>query len=133
MDVDSHIVILRKSLDAFPFIKLAILYGSATTGRLRTTSDFDVAVAMKKKLTLDQRMDICLALEEATRRTVDLLDLQVVSGVILHQALTTGRLILVRDHELYADIMKRMLFNQADMMPYYHRMLTERREGFLMT
>ena len=65
------------------------------------------------------------------KKQVDLVDLQSVSGTILHQALTKGNLVFVKDKNLYAEIIKKMLFNQADMMPNYNMILKKRREEFL--
>ena len=50
---------------------------------------------------------------------------------ILKQALSKGVLVQNLDKALYARLIIRMLYNQADMMPYHYRILRERRERFL--
>lgn len=115
----------------FPDIQVCLVYGSAAAGRLRRDSDLDVAVAAHSKLGLEKRMSIQEALARGLGVEVDVLDLHTVSGVILHQALTTGVLVFARDHELYGDLISKMLFNQADMMPYVRRMMKERRDRFV--
>ena len=122
---------IKGALSGFDDVKVCLLYGSAIQGRLRPDSDLDVAVASDTALNHEQKMVLRSELERATGREVDLLDLQSVSGPILHQALTKGEVVIVRDHLLYAGIMKRMIFNQTDMMPYYHRMLEARRRAFV--
>lgn len=122
---------LRRALEAFPEIRLAILFGSVAEGRLKPDSDLDIAVAGERELTLEDRVSIQDRLASAAGREIDLLDLRAASGVILHQALSRGRLLLVKDHALYGTLISRMLFNQADMMPLTRRILEERRMRFL--
>ncbi|HMP73734.1 MAG TPA: nucleotidyltransferase domain-containing protein [Kiritimatiellia bacterium] len=122
---------VSEELANFPDIQVCLVYGSAAAGRLRRGSDLDVAVAARERLGAEKRMSIQEALVRGLGVEVDVLDLQAVSGVILHQALTTGVLVFVRDHELYGDLISRMLFNQADMMPYVRRMMKERRDRFV--
>ena len=71
------------------------------------------------------------ALAKVFARPVDLVDLQSAAGPILAQILTKGRLIYCTDHALYAEIMKRMLFDEADMAPYRRHILTERRKAWI--
>lgn len=123
--------LLKAELGLFPEIKIGLLYGSAARGRLTRDSDLDMAVAGASRLDSSAYANIKMHLSDVTRRDIDLLDLQAVSGIILREALTTGKIVLMRDRQLYGDIIRRMLFNQADMMPYYHRILRERREAFL--
>lgn len=122
---------IAQTLSCEQDIKLCLLYGSAAAGRLRADSDLDVAVAGERALAPERMMDLRFRLAEATGRDVDLLDLQAVNGTILHQALTRSNIVFVRDHALYASIIQRMLYNQADMMPYVRRMLAVRRQVFL--
>ena len=122
---------IKGALSGFADVKVCLLYGSVVQGRLRPDSDLDVAVASDTVLDHERKMALRSKFERATGREVDLLDLQSVSGPILHQALARGEVVMVRDHLLYAGIMKRMIFNQADMMPYYQRMLEARRRAFV--
>ena len=70
-------------------------------------------------------------LAEISGRPVDLIDLRVVSGPILQQVLTRGKLIYCSDRALYAELIRTMLFNQSDMIPYYDRILAERRKVWI--
>ena len=101
----------------FPQIVFAALFGSAAKGRLTEQSDVDIAVAARERLSVETRGELAVALSSALGREVDLVDFQTVSGLILEQALCTGKIVKNADHELYARLMKRLWYNQADMMP----------------
>jgi uncharacterized protein len=118
-------------LERYPDIKLCVLFGSAAKGRLRAESDVDVAVAAVRALSIAEKLALLGDLALATGRGVDVVDLRQAGGYVLQQALTTGVVILKTDKQLYAAVLKRMLFNQADMMPLYSMILEKRRERFL--
>ena len=120
----------RETLRDFPEIRLAILFGSAAGNRLRPDSDVDIGVAADEPLSLNDTLDLQAALSHATRREVDLVDMQAVSGLILQQILTTGAM-LQKDVETYAALMKRMLLEQADMLPYTQRVTRTHVERYL--
>lgn len=122
---------LASTLAAQPGIKLGILFGSLARGRARLESDLDLAVAADQPLESEAKMALITTLAQISGRAVDLIDLQAVGGPMLLQALTTGKVIYCADRLLYAELIKKMLFQQADMMPYYRRMLTERRQQWL--
>jgi len=82
-------------------------------------------------LTADQKQALIEELVSMLGRPADLVDLQESSGTLLHQILTKGELIFCNDYALYARIINKMLFNQADMMPYHNRILKERRERWI--
>ena len=127
-DLDTEI---RHVLEDYPQIQLATLFGSAARNQLTDHSDIDIAVASQTALSLDTRLELTDRLTQALHREVDLVDLQSVSGTILAQSLCHSRVILKKDVVLYADLIKRLWFNQADMMPYTRRILAERRRRFL--
>ena len=118
-------------LEQFPQVKIAYLFGSAARAQLTSTSDIDVAVAADTKLPLETRLAIATRLSKTLHREVDLVDLQDVTGEILQQSLCKGTQILQKDTSLHADLIKRLWFDQADMMPYRRRILSERRRRFL--
>jgi predicted nucleotidyltransferase len=118
-------------LAAHPAIRLGILFGSLATGRNRGDSDIDIAVAAGKPLTVNQKMALIGDLAQLLGRPVDLIDLQVTRGPLFRQILTRGRVIYCSDRALYGDIIRTMLFYEADMTPYYERILTERRQRWL--
>ena len=118
-------------LEQFPQVQIAYLFGSAARAQLTSTSDIDVAVAADTKLPLDTRLAIATQLSKALHREVDLVDLQDVTGEILQQSLCQGTKLLQKDVGLHAELIKRLWFDQADMMPYRRRILAERRSRFL--
>ncbi len=90
-----------------------------------------MAVAAETKLPLETRLAMAIQLSKALHREVDLVDLQDVTGEILQQSLCQGINLLQKDAGLYARLMQRLWFDQADMMPYRRRILAERRRRFL--
>lgn len=122
---------LRTVLQKYPFVRLCLVFGSEASGRSTARSDLDVAVAAEASLQPEARLELMEALSTATGCVVDLVDLTAESGPILKQALSKGKIVQNTDKSLYARIIARMLFAEADMMPYYRRILQERRERFL--
>ena len=122
---------LRNILDRFKDIKVCIVFGSVAAGKASPSSDLDIAVAGERPLTEDMFLELMAAFSDTTNLEIDLIDLMSVSGPVLKKALTTGRIILNLDKTLYARLISRMVFDEADMMPYYHRTLRERRKRFL--
>ena len=118
-------------LARYPSIKLGIVFGSLAEERATPESDLDLGVAATQALDTVMKTTLIEALAEITGRPVDLVDLQAVSGPILQQVLTQGQLIYCTDQMLYAALIRDMLFNQSDMMPYYDRMLAERRKAWI--
>ena len=122
---------LRQVLSRYPHIRLCMVFGSAATGRSASGSDIDIAVAAAQPLAADARLELIEAFSSALHSEVDLVDLMADRGHILRQALSKGRIVRNDDKSLYARLISRMLFNQADMMPYHDRILRERRMRFL--
>ncbi len=118
--------VLTGVLEGYPAVEVALLFGSVACGRATAGSDVDVAVAARRPLPLDERVDLQAAMSAAVGREVDLVDLQAVSGPLLAEAMTGGR-VLRKDNDLYAELIKKMWFNQADMMPLVRMILEQRR------
>ncbi|MFA5701401.1 MAG: nucleotidyltransferase domain-containing protein [Desulfuromonas sp.] len=118
-------------LDKHPPICLALVFGSASSERLTAASDIDIAIAAQRPLSVDERAVLNIELSNALGREVDLIDLHQVTGLILQQALLTGRTVKKTDTEVYAGLLKKMLYNQADMMPYHRRILEKRSREWL--
>lgn len=121
---------IRTVLARHPEILLAILFGSMAAGRASRDSDVDLALAAERPLTADEKMVLMAELAEATGRPIDLIDLHVVGEPLLGQIVKRGRRVLGTD-ERYAELIKRHLFEEADFMPYYRRMLGERRAAWI--
>jgi len=116
---------IAKALAGFPALKVALLFGSAAAGRMTSASDVDVAVAADRPLPINDRFSVQAALSRELKREVDVVDLHKVSGVILAEAMTKGKAVL-KDRDVYAALIRKMWYNQADMMPLV-RMILERR------
>jgi len=114
----------------FPQIVLAVVFGSVASGRQRADSDLDIAVAAKQTLTADEKIALVGALAGRIGRSIDLIDLRVVSEPLLGQILRHGRRVLGSD-TLYGGLISRHVFEQADFMPYRTRLLAERRMAWI--
>ena len=110
-------------------IKIATVFGSASRGMLGPESDIDIAVAAEKPLELEEKIALHHLLARKLAREVDLIDLQAVSGVILQQALCAGHFVR-KDSSLMAFLLKKMWYNQEDMMPLTRMILSQRAYRF---
>nr|MBF0222225.1 nucleotidyltransferase domain-containing protein [Desulfobulbaceae bacterium] len=108
----------------FPDICVVTVFGSVVSGRTTPDSDIDIGVAGDRPLSFDQKTDLLLAFSRVLVYEVDLIDLQAVSGLILQQALCTGK-VIIKDDFVYPALIKKMWFEQVDMMPLT-RMVLER-------
>jgi len=114
-----------------PGLRLAILYGSAATGKMRTDSDVDIALLFDRPLGAGRKMELISHLESELRCEVDLADLSSLSGTILRQILIKGRVLIQTNPGDLAKLVRMMIYNQADMMPYVSRTLIERQRRFI--
>lgn len=118
-------------LEAEQGLQLAVVYGSVAVGAMRPDSDVDIALLFDQPLSAERKMDIVARLERELLRTVDLTDLFDLSGTILKQVLSKGRILIQKEEGLFAGLMKKMIYNQTDMMPYVTRTLLERQRRFI--
>lgn len=123
-------LLLKETLEQFPQVSLAVLFGSAASGRQQPNSDLDIAIAANRPLTANEKIAIISALAERTGRPVDLVDLNGVAEPLLGQVVRHGRRILGSD-TLYGELINRHLIEQADFMPYRTRLLAERRLAWI--
>jgi uncharacterized protein len=114
-----------------PSIVVAILFGSLAAGKSRNNSDLDFAVASTTPLAPQTRLQLIEELAIGLGRPVDLIDLTQTHGPLLQQILTKGRLLICTDRTRYADLLLRVVYEEADVMPYYHRILAERRRAWI--
>ena len=114
-----------------PSIVIAILFGSLATDRSRIESDLDLAMASTTPLTPQTRIQLIEELAAGLGRPVDLIDLARTHGPLLQQILTKGRLIICTDRTRYADLLLRVVYEEADVMPYHRRILAERRQAWI--
>jgi predicted nucleotidyltransferase len=107
------IIAIAALLNSAPTIRFATVFGSVAEGRAGSESDVDVAIAANAPLSREEK----ISLVERIATT---------AGPILQQALTRGRIVKCEDRALYARLILKMLYNQADEMPYRRRILEQR-------
>ncbi len=122
---------LASALDAFPEIRLAIVFGSVAREEAGRSSDLDLAVLSDAALSSDSKTALISSLARASGRPVDLIDLQRVGEPLLGEILKHGKRILVRDSTAYAELIRRHLFDAADFLPYRQRIIAERRARWI--
>lgn len=116
-----------------PSVVLAVLFGSMAKDRPRSDSDLDIAVATSAPLTAQTHIAIIEDLALALGRPVDLIDLDRTHNPLLQQILIKGRRVLCHDRTRYAELLLRMVYEEADFMPYYRRILSDRRQAWIGT
>ncbi len=109
---------------------MAIVYGSAARERLTDRSDIDIAVAGNTAINYERMAEIANILSERAGKEIDLVDLRQVSGPILLEILDKGRVILKKSVPLYAEILRKLWYNQADMMPYTNLIMQKQLDRF---
>ncbi len=122
---------IARCLARHPRVRLGILFGSLRRGHVRPESDLDLAVMGPRALSVSEKMALIEALARLSGRPVDLVDLHTLHGPLLGQVLQTGKRIYGADPALYAELIKRHLFDEADLAPYRRRILAERRRTWI--
>ncbi|MBK9948546.1 MAG: nucleotidyltransferase domain-containing protein [Nitrospira sp.] len=122
---------IESVMSRYPSVVLAILFGSMAQDRTRDDSDLDIASSTP--LTAQTHLVIIENMALAVGRPVDLIDLDRTHNPLLRQILTKGRKVLCHDRTHYAELMLRMVYEEADVMPYYRRILSERRQAWIGT
>ena len=121
---------IEEVLRQFDSVEVGIVFGSIAAGRETFSSDLDVAVAGSHLLTSGEKMSLIDALALRIGRPVDLVDLNRESGTILHQSLTKGLVLVNKSPLLYARLILKMIYDQADMMPIRKMIARKRMEAF---
>ena len=129
--MDDTIESIREVLSESSPVDVAFVFGSASRDQLKDDSDVDVAVAGATALSSAEKMTLIEALALATGRPVDLIDLRTSPPLVFRQALTTGTCVVRRDRTLYADLLKRLWYDHADLLPLHDQILTYRRAKFI--
>lgn len=122
---------IKEILNQQPELEIAILYGSAVNGKMRPDSDVDIAVLFNQPLNTSQKLTLASQLEKQLNRSIDLTDLSNLNGTILKQVLSKGVVLIENDKDAKEKLISKMIYNQADMMPYVIRTLKERQKRFL--
>jgi len=124
---------IKALLEADPMLRIAILFGSLAAGNARPASDLDSAVAADCRLNSADKLRLIDKLSLLVGRPVDLVDLRTAGEPLLGQILQKGDRLFVRDQRLFAELIKRHLFDSADFLPYRRRILAERRQAWIGT
>jgi predicted nucleotidyltransferase len=90
---------LRGVREALPDLELLVLFGSAATGRARSSSDLDLAVSCEGPADLDA-LYVALAPRFRTDR-LDLVDLRQVTPLLAFQIARTGLVLFERSAGLF--------------------------------
>jgi len=122
---------ITEILARYPSIVIAILFGSLAAGRAHRESDLDLAIESDAPITPELRIQLIDDLAVALGRPVDLIDLANTHNPLLQQILVHGRLLICHDRTGYAELIRRVAYEEADVMPYYRRILAERREAWI--
>ena len=112
-------------------IQIVLVFGSSVEGRARPDSDLDIGIAARRPLSALEQLDLIDELAAAFGRPIDLIDLLTAAAPILRQILTKGFFILKKDTNLYARLLRKLWYDQADIMPNYNMILRHRREKFI--
>lgn len=131
-DCSEAIDLARLALGRDPRTRLALVFGSVARGRARGDSDLDVAIDMGQPMDAGTKIALIAELAGRTGRAVDIVDLRSVGEPLLGEILAHGKRIVGAD-DAYAEVLKRHLFDEADFMPYYRRILDQRRSAWLRT
>ena len=90
---------LSKALEKIPEIDFAFLFGSAATGKLRRSSDIDIAVYLNQDLTLDLISKIVSEVEKISGHTCDLSILNQSTEIFSFEVLK-GELLFVQESKM---------------------------------
>jgi predicted nucleotidyltransferase len=105
-------------------IALAILFGSAASGRAGKHSDVDIGVfARSGELSLESRLDLAVALERVLRREVDVVDLRRAAPLLRVEA-ARGVCLHEERAGAFGDFVARALQEFDDVRPHLRRCAT---------
>lgn len=123
-------VIIKKTLESFDEIALALVFGSFATQKAGFDSDLDIAILTTIKLSDALKLQVINALAESTGRSIDLVDLREVGEPLLGQIVQHGAM-LIGSNTQKANLLTKHLLDEADFMAYKTRILAERRNQWI--
>lgn len=99
------------------------LFGSFAQGRERPTSDVDIAVLFSSDLdsyaALLRQLDLANELESLLKRSVDVINLEAVKPILIHQILLNKRLIVDKDLNRRVKFEVEHRREYFDLLPFY--------------
>lgn len=115
-------------------VQAAYLLGTGARGTLRFDSDIDLGVASSNgPLGRSVLRRIAGETTGATGRPADVIDLRVASAPVLRAALIDGRRLFCLDRNLTFALLRRLVYETEDFLPYQRRLLEERRRRWIAT
>jgi uncharacterized protein len=123
---------VRRILEVRPHLRLAYVFGSVGRGQGRPRSDLDIAVLFGESPppgTIDR---LIVDLEAALGRTVDLVVLDTAPPLLVHEVISTGKLLLCRDEDERVGFEARAVARYLDtghLRDVQHAYLRERAEA----
>lgn len=110
---------LRHVLEEEPAIAYALVFGSGARGRLRPSSDVDVAIGCHHGQPMESHAIGLLAarLEAAAGRPVDLVLIDEASSPLAYRIFREGLVVLDRDHRALAARKARAILDYLDFKP----------------
>ncbi|NLW33363.1 MAG: nucleotidyltransferase domain-containing protein [Fibrobacter sp.] len=118
-------------LTQIPQVQIAILFGSASQDRMRPESDIDIAIAEEKLMSIERRIELNGILSPCIHKDVDLVDLRSAHGLLLSEILTKGTPLIIRDRNLYFNLIKENVYFNQDYLPLIKRCLEKRNRRFI--
>lgn len=125
---------VRETLEDEDDVVLAYLFGSVAEGRETDRSDLDVGVLLAGETDgLDRLMDLAAALSEALDLPGEAVDVTLLNDAplrLLHQVVTKGEPVLVRDESRRVRFEAGVVDRYLDFKPMLERQARARRERF---
>lgn len=109
---------LRACLEAFPEVRLAVLFGSEATGAAHALSDVDVGLRLAGAPSPTAALEAALA--RAAGRAVDLVLLDAAPPLLRFEIARDGHLLTERDPHAWADFKARAMVDWWDWAPTAH-------------
>lgn len=119
-----------ETLKMFPTIRICTLFGSAAKNKLHPRSDIDIAVADEKPLSPNMYLALVSELSRNLHREVDLIDFQKANGIILSEALCSGKILFCNDKAQLVHLIQKVWLYNADTLPFIRKILETRNKRF---
>ena len=115
-------------------IEIAFLFGSAASGKLRDSSDTDIALLLRRvpsaQKRLNFRLDVAGKISELTGRETDIVVLNTAGSLLKYQTVRNGKLIFERRKGLAKRFRLAAINEYFDYLPtlkFHYERLKERR------
>ena len=108
---------IRAVIDGGPPLRLAVLFGSAATARLRADSDVDIGIVpCDPELSLGEELELQARLEAVCGRSVDLVRLDRASTLLRWEAARSGVPIVTEAPHTFSRFQAEAAIEHADLM-----------------